>query len=117
MKFGFEELEVWDLALEMIDEVYGIAEKFPPLELYNLSSQLRRAAISVSLNIAEGSGRHQKKDFARFVRLSIGSLLEVVAALKVAIRRNYITQADYDASVSPLLEKLYFKLIALEKSL
>jgi len=117
MKFGFEDLEVWHLALELIDEVYDIADKFPAMELYNLTSQVRRAAISISLNIAEGSGRHHKRDFARFIRLSIGSLLEVVASLKIAIRRNYLTQGDYEMTVSPLFEKLYFKLIALEKSL
>lgn len=91
MKFGFEELEVWNLALEIIDGVYAIADKFPPVELYNLTSQMRRAAISISLNIAEGSGRYHKKDFARFIRLAIGSLLEVVAGLKIAIRREYLT--------------------------
>ena len=117
MKFGFEDLEVWQLALEVIDKMYEIADKFPPMELYNLTSQVRRAAISISLNIAEGSGRHQKRDFARFIRLSIGSLLEVVACLKIAIRRNYLAQSEYVSTVSPLIEKLYFKLIALEKSL
>ena len=105
------------MALEFMDEVYELSDRFPPMELYNLTSQVRRAATSISLNIAEGSGRHHKKDFARFIRLSIGSLLEVVASLKIAIRRNYVTQADYDMRVSPLIEKLYFKLIALEKSL
>ncbi len=117
MKFVFEDLEVWHLSLDLIDRVYEIADKLPQDELYNLISQIKRAAISVSLNIAEGSGRHHKKDFGRFIRLSIGSLLEVAASLKIAIRRDYIKQEEFGQNVSPLLEKLYFKLIALEKSL
>ena len=117
MKFGFEDLEVWHLSLDLIDRTYEIADKLPQDELYNLISQIKRAAISVSLNIAEGSERHHKRDFGRFIRLSIGSLLEVAASLKIAIRRNYINQEDLDENISPLLEKLYFKLIALEKSL
>jgi len=74
------------------------------------------SVISIVLNIAEGSGRHSKKDFANFINRSITSLHEVDTVLKVSIKLNYITQKDYD-KLSPDIERLYFKMIAFNKSL
>ena len=72
--------------------------------------------MSVLLNIAEGSSRQTKKDFKRFVRISIGSLVEVDAALKIAIDLEYITNGDY-LEIEPLIREVYFKLIGLSKYL
>ena len=114
MKFKFEELEVWDLSLELIDDVYLLLDKYPKDERFDLVRQGRKSVTSISLNIAEGSIR-SKKEFSHFIRIALGSLVETVANLKVAIKRKYITNEDLDSVKS--IEPLYFKLIKLRKSL
>ncbi len=79
MGFKFEKLEVYQLALDYIDLVYEVAEKLPASEKYNLRSQMTRAATSVALNIAEGSTGQSDREQARFLSMSIRSLLETVA--------------------------------------
>ena len=116
MKFKHENLEVYQLAMELVQIVYKLLKKFPKEEMYSLASQIKNSAVSVVLNIVEGSGRWSSKDFSRFIRQSIASLLETDAGLKVGIMLNYITEEDYKR-VGSLIEKLYFKLIALDKSL
>ena len=90
MAFKFEKLEVWDLALEYVDMAYAIAEQLPRSEEYNLKSQIKRAATSVALNIAEGSTGQTDLEQARFLGLAIRSLLETVACLHLVNRRNYL---------------------------
>jgi len=116
MQFNFEKLEVWQLGMKMVGLVYRITKNFPSSEKFELTSQIKRAAVSVVLNIAEGSGRKTKKDFCHFLRISIGSVLETVTCLKIALQENFISEKEYDETVL-LLKKIYFKLIALEKSL
>jgi four helix bundle protein len=114
MKFKFEELDVWNLSLEMIDEVYRVLEKYPDNERFDLVRQGRRSVTSVSLNLAEGSIR-SKKEFSQFIRVALGSLVETVANMKIGIKRKYIAKEDLDSVKS--IEPLYFKLIKLRKSL
>jgi four helix bundle protein len=114
MKFKFEELDVWNLSLEMIDEVYSVLEKYPDDERFDLVRQGRKSVTSVSLNLAEGSIR-SKKEFSQFIRIALGSLVETVANMKIGIKRKYIGQEDMDSVKS--IEPLYFKLIKLRKSL
>ena len=64
MKFKFEDLEVWQLGMDLTDKIYDISEKYPEIERFNLRSQLISSVTSIPLNIAEGSGRGSKKDFA-----------------------------------------------------
>jgi four helix bundle protein len=116
MEFKFEKLEVWHLALSVIPVVYALLDKYPKKEQFNLVAQGRRSIISVALNIAEGNMRQSRKEYAQFVGIAIGSLVETIANLKIAMRLGYTHPGEYDA-VSPLLEKLYFKLLALRKSL
>lgn len=116
MEFNFEKLEVWQRAISLLDEFYKVADTLPTEENYILRPQLVRAAISVPLNIAEGSGRRYKKEFAQFIRVSVSSLLEALTCLKIALRRNYISDGDY-SEIAALIRVLYFKLIKLEKSL
>lgn len=112
----FEKLEVWQIALDATTAIYPLLDKYPSKECFSLTVQGRRSMTSVALNIAEGNMRQGRKEYARFVGVAIGSLVETIANLKIAIQLEYIRQSDYDA-VSPLLEKLYFKLLALRKSL
>jgi four helix bundle protein len=114
MKFKFEELEVWQLSLGLINEVYAVLAKYPEDERFDLVRQGRKSVTSISLNIAEGSIRG-KKEFSQFLRISLGSLMETVANLKIGVNRSYITQEDLNSLKS--LEPLYFKLIGLRKSM
>jgi four helix bundle protein len=116
MKFKYEDLEIWQLAIELIKAVYKLLEEFPKDEKYGLTSQGKRAVVSIALNIAEGSGRHTDKDFSVFINRSITSLQEVDGVLKIGIALNYTTKDDY-LIAEPLIEKEYYKLIAFDKSL
>ena len=88
--FGFEKLAVWQKAIQYAEAIYVATRKFPNDERFGLRSQLRRAAISVSSNIAEGSSRSSKKDFSRFVEIGYGSLLETVSQLYIAQNQKFI---------------------------
>jgi hypothetical protein len=76
--FNFEKLEVWQEAIQFADSVYTITRTFPDEERFGLTNQMRRAAVSISSNLAEGSSRSSRPDFARFVEIATGSLFEVV---------------------------------------
>lgn len=114
MKFKFEDLEVWGISLELINEIYELLEKYPSDERFDLIRQGRKSVTSISLNIAEGSVR-SKKEFSQFIRIALGSLVETVANLKIGVKRKYLTQEDLDSVKN--IEPLYFKLIKLRKSL
>jgi len=116
MKFKYEDLEIWQIALELIRAVYELLKKFPDDEKYDLISQGKRAVISIALNIAEGSGRHTDRDFSLFINRAITSLLEVDAVMKIGLKLGYITETDYNL-VGSLFEKEYYKLIAFDKTL
>jgi four helix bundle protein len=88
MTYKFEQLEVWQLALDYIDLVYQVAEKLPRSEDYNLKSQITRAATSIALNIAEGSHGQSNAEQARFLGMAIRSLIETVACQKIIQRRG-----------------------------
>jgi four helix bundle protein len=90
MGFKFEKLDVWQLSLDYIDLIYTIADQLPPSEMYNLKSQVNRAATSVALNIAEGSTSQTDAEQARFLGLAIRSLIETVACLRIIERRSYL---------------------------
>jgi len=116
MKFKYEDLEIWQLALELIKAIYELLKKFPAEERYDLVSQGKRAVVSIALNIAEGSGRHTDKDFSLFINRAMTSLQEVDGVLKIGLKLNYITNKDYQ-SVEKLIEKEYYKLVAFDKTL
>lgn len=94
--FGFERLEVWQRAVDFADRVYVLTVPFPDYECYGLTSQMRRAAVSVSSNIAEGSGRASRKAFARFVEIAFGSLVEVVSQMQIAKRQMFLSDQSFD---------------------
>ena len=116
MKFKCEDLEVYALSRELIILIYKLTKKFPSSEKYGLRSQIRRSAASIPLNIAEGSGKETNKDFANFIRIAIGSLIETDTSLKIAVDLKFISIDDY-SEVDKLIEKIYFKLIGLHKYL
>ena len=96
MKFKFEKLTIWQNAMDLGEEVVKLADSFPKKEIFNLSSQIRRAVDSVALNISEGSIGQSNPEFRRFMGYSIRSLAEVVTCLHKAMRREYITNQEFD---------------------
>ncbi|MFH0890480.1 MAG: four helix bundle protein [Candidatus Liptonbacteria bacterium] len=101
MAFRFENLEIWKLAIEYADELYDVASHFPPEEKFALTDQLKRAVVSISNNIAEGSGSATTKNFSSFLDISIKSTLETVNILYFAEKRKYIIESQR--------QKLYLK--------
>ena len=116
MKFNCENLEVYKLSRRFVTIIYKLTGKFPADEKFGLTSQIKRSATSIPLNIAEGSGKSSTKDFANFIRIAIGSTIETGTSLKIAIDLKFITQEDYNR-IDATIEKLYFKLIGLHKYL
>ncbi len=114
-KYNFENLKVYHLARELLKEIYNLSKEFPKEEIFVLTSQIRRAVISVLLNIAEGSIK-SKKEFARFIGISIGSLLEVKTCLNIASDLDYIKENDFRGIIEKI-DELFFKLLNLKKYL
>jgi four helix bundle protein len=96
MSFKFEKLIIWQLAMDFAEEINLLSESFPKREVYNLSSQIQRAADSIALNISEGSIEQSTPEFKRFLNYSLRSIAEVVTCLHKAKRRNYIMQHQFD---------------------
>ena len=117
MPYKFERLEVWQLALEYIDRMYDLADRLPSSEEYNLKSQLRRAATSIALNIAEGSTGQSDAEQARFLGLALRSLVETVACQHLIHRRGYLSEREQLREVYHFSEKLFAKLAAFRSSL
>ena len=90
-EYKFQSLVVYQLSLDYIDNVYDLIKRLPPEEKFNLSSQLVRAATSISLNIAEGSTGQSDKEQARFLSLALRSYLETVACLDIIQMRDYVS--------------------------
>ena len=91
-EYAFEKLEVWQISRSLLKNIYDIPAKFPSEERYGFSGQLRRAGLSVSSNIAEGSTRRGSKDQARFYEIAFGSLIEVLNQLILASDLDYISE-------------------------
>jgi len=94
-KFNFRNLICYQKGRVLVGEVYRFVKTLPPEEKYALGDQLRRAAVSVTSNIAEGSGRQSFKDQAHFVELSYGSLMEVMSQLDLSLDLGYINIESY----------------------
>ncbi len=95
--FRFQKLEVWQKAVQFANHIYELTKTFPTDERFGLTSQMRRAAVSISANIAEGSGRVSDKDFARFLEIAYGSLMEALSHGMIANQQGLITSQEiYD---------------------
>ncbi len=94
-QFKYEKLQIWQKAMDFGDEIFRLSAKFPKEEQYSLTSQARRAADSIALNIAEGAISQSNPEFKKFVGYAIRSLAEVVTCLEKAKRRQYMTQDQF----------------------
>ncbi len=96
MAFKFENLDIWKESIKFANEIYNLTKKFPKSEQFGIISQLNRSAVSISLNIAEGTGRNSDADLARFIQISIGSLNEVMTLLVISLEQQFINKLDYE---------------------
>jgi len=94
MASSFQNLRVWQDAIKLAIAIYGVTERFPKHELYGLTSQIRRAAVSVASNIAEGKGHRSNREFCNFLFHARGSLLELQTQLIIARELKYLPAAD-----------------------
>jgi four helix bundle protein len=95
MHFKFEKLIIWQKAMDFGENIFQLSYKFPKDEIFNLSSQIRRAVDSIALNISEGSIGQSNPEFKKFIGFSIRSLAEVVTCLYKASKRNYISEEEF----------------------
>ncbi|MEA3306330.1 MAG: four helix bundle protein [Elusimicrobiota bacterium] len=102
--FNFEKLLVWQKSISFNRKVYEISLKFPKEEVFGITSQLRRASISISSNIAEGSGRKSAKEFKRFLSIAYGSVCEAISILKICLDLKYISDAKHNDLYNELQE-------------
>lgn len=99
--FNFEKLDVWRRSVDFAAFVYDVTKGFPSDGKFGITSQMRRAVVSVSSNIAEGSSRSSRQDFARFVELAVGSLYELVSQGFIARKQGLLDEQGF--------QKLYFE--------
>jgi four helix bundle protein len=115
-QFRFEKLTVWQSSRRLAGEIYSLTKAFPKDELFGLTGQLRRAAISVASNIAEGSGRNSDADFAHFLEMAYGSAAEVASLLYIAADAGHLTLETRDALLG-LTAEVTAQLSALNRTL
>ena len=106
-----KELEAWKLSINFVTDIYKITQKFPKEELYGLTSQIRRSAISIPSNIAEGSARQSDKEFIQFLHIAMGSLVEIETQLIIAKNLSYIIALDEELDKISSIRKLVIGLI------
>jgi four helix bundle protein len=107
-----KDLDVWNKSIEMVTGIYKLTRNFPKEELYGLTNQVRRAAVSVPSNIAEGSGRNSSREFLQFLYYSKGSLMELETQIIIAHNLNYLNNEQKQemdiilTDISKMLSKL-----------
>lgn len=106
---NYRELIVWQKSMKLVTDIYHITSKFPVSEQFGLTSQIRRSAISIPSNIAEGFGRNTKNEFIRFLKISLGSLFELQTQLEISNNLNFLSPH--------LFEELEKNTIEIEKML
>jgi len=111
-----ENLQIWKLGVKLAKDVYLLTEKFPKREVYGLTDQIRRAAVSIPSNIAEGKGRSTAKDFVHFLNTARGSVYELKTQLYIAREIGYLTQEDF-STLQKKIEDLSHKIVSMIKFL
>jgi four helix bundle protein len=100
----FRELRAWQLGMDLTERVYLITNSFPKSEIYGLTSQIRRAAVSIPSNLAEGHGRTSTKEFLQFISIAYGSICELETQILLSHRLKYIETIDLEAISALLIE-------------
>lgn len=113
---NFKTLKIWQNGINLVTEIYQKTNSFPKEEIYGLTGQIKRSAISIPSNIAEGSGRGSNKDFNRFLDIALGSSFELETQLIIAKELNFIDQVDF-SKLSQQIDEEQKMIIGLQKSL
>ena len=103
----YKELDIWKLSIKLVKRIYEITRHFPKDEMYGLSNQMRRAAVSIPSNIAEGSARNSTKENIRFLQFSIGSLAELDTQMIISKELGYINENILEQELVTIGKKLY----------
>jgi four helix bundle protein len=99
---NFRDLDVWRLGMGIVVDIYEHTKEFPKEEIYGLVSQMRRAAVSVASNIAEGFNRYHNKEYRQFLHIALGSCAELETQIEVSLLLRYITQGERDKIIEKL---------------
>jgi four helix bundle protein len=111
--YSFENLDVWKIAKDLVIKLYRITNNFPDCEKFGIILQIRRAAVSLASNLAEGNSRTTNKDQAHFTQMAYGSMMEIVCQLIISKELGYLSQNDYDL-IRDKAEEITNKLNALK---
>ena len=101
-----KDLDVWKLGIDLVEEVYKASRSFPKEELYGLTSQMRRSAVSIPSNIAEGAARKGNPEYIQFLYIALGSISELETQIIIASRLNYISENDLMDRINTIGKKL-----------
>ena len=101
---SYRELFVWQKSLVLVKDVYKLTSSFPKNEIFGLTSQMQRSAVSIPSNIAEGRSRGTRKDFAQFLRIALGSCAELATQIEIARSLSYGEQARYNVTEQAIAE-------------
>jgi four helix bundle protein len=112
----FKDLFIWQKAMTLVTNTYQITQQFPNEELFGLTSQIRRSAVSIPSNIAEGYGRESQKDFLRFINFAVSSLFELQTQIEIAKNINYLNETEFN-NIFEKTRELEAMMIAFSKKL
>ena len=112
---GYKNLEVWQKSMQLVTDVYRLVKQLPREETYALADQIRRSAVSVPSNIAEGSSRNSKKEFVQFLYISLGSLCELETQILIAKNIGYVKNIDHLNRETTIIKKMLNALIRSQK--
>ncbi|MDI9869963.1 four helix bundle protein [Flectobacillus roseus] len=101
---SFRDLLIWQKSMNLVTDIYQVTRNFPQAEIFGLTSQLRRASISIPSNIAEGYGRNTSKDYLRYLQIALGSLYEIQTQLEIASNLHFLEIFDFNKMISLCLE-------------
>ena len=110
------DLDVWKKSIDLVTAIYKVTELYPKSELYGLTSQIRRCAVSVPSNIAEGAARTSTKEFAQFLSIALGSIAELETQLIVSNNLNYIEKAQFENMIEQIIT-IRKMIVGLKKSI
>lgn len=110
---NYKKLDVWNKAVDFATQIYSVTKNFPKEEVYGLTSQLRRASVSISSNISEGAGRNSDKEFRQFLNISFGSCSEIETQLIISYKLGYLSKDDFTSLLEEVIsiQKIIYKLI------
>jgi four helix bundle protein len=110
---SYRDLIIWQKSVTLVTKIYEVTKKFPASEIYGLTNQLRRCAVSIPSNIAEGYGRNSTGDYKRFLQIAVGSLYEMQTQVEISSNLNYVSKEQYDElmNLSIEIDKMMYSII------